>query len=321
MNAPFVTPYDVETIRAEFPILVAAGLWQAARLSRQRRLGAEAARRHRRHGAHHGDRLLERAPRPALHGERRDRGLRGRPRGRAALPQRPLDRRDRVHEIGDRGLQPRRRLLRHAWRSGEGDEIILSIMEHHSNIVPWHFLRERKGAVIKWAPVDDDGNFLLDEFEKLFSPRTKIVAITHMSNVLGTVTPVKRDRAHRPCARRAGAARRHPGRGAPLASTCRSSTADFYVFTGHKVYGPTGIGVLYGKREWLDEDAALPGRRRDDQRGALRGHHLQRAAAPLRGRHAADRRGDRPRGRRALHDGARPRAHPGPRGGALGLCA
>ena len=73
---------------------------------------------------------------------------------------------------------------------GEGDEIILSIMEHHSNIVPWHFLRERRGAVIKWAPVDDEGNFLLDEFEKLVSPRTKIVAMTHMSNVLGTMTPI-----------------------------------------------------------------------------------------------------------------------------------
>src|ERR687890_734626 len=73
----------------------------------------------------------------------------------------------------------------------EGDEIILSIMEHHSNIVPWHFHRERKGAVIKWAPVDDEGNFLVEDYEKLFSPRTKIVAITHMSNVLGTVTPIK----------------------------------------------------------------------------------------------------------------------------------
>src|SRR4051795_1240104 len=74
---------------------------------------------------------------------------------------------------------------------GEGDEIVISIMEHHSNIVPWHFLRERRGAVIKWAPVDDEGNFLLEEYEKLLSPRTKIVAITHMSNVLGTVTPMK----------------------------------------------------------------------------------------------------------------------------------
>ena len=72
-----------------------------------------------------------------------------------------------------------------------GDEIVLSIMEHHSNIVPWHFLRERQGAVIKWAPVDDDGNFLIDEFEKLLTPRTKMVAITHMSNALGTIVPVK----------------------------------------------------------------------------------------------------------------------------------
>jgi cysteine desulfurase/selenocysteine lyase len=76
-------------------------------------------------------------------------------------------------------------------RIREGDEIILSIMEHHSNIVPWHFLRERQGAVIKWAPVDDEGNFLVDEFEKLISPRTKMVAVTHMSNMLGTLVPVK----------------------------------------------------------------------------------------------------------------------------------
>src|ERR1700726_3033213 len=76
-------------------------------------------------------------------------------------------------------------------RIGAGDEIVLSIMEHHSNIVPWHFLRERQGAVIKWAPVDDDGNFLLDEFERLLTDRTKMVAITHMSNMLGTIVPVK----------------------------------------------------------------------------------------------------------------------------------
>src|SRR3954451_9144732 len=72
-----------------------------------------------------------------------------------------------------------------------GDEIVLSIMEHHSNIVPWHFLRERQGAVIKWAPVDEEGNFLIEEFEKLLTPRTKMVAITHMSNMLGTLVPVK----------------------------------------------------------------------------------------------------------------------------------
>ncbi len=135
---------------------------------------------------------------------------------------------------------------------GEGDEIILSIMEHHSNIVPWHFLRERKGAVIKWAPVDDEGNFLVEEYEKLFSPRTKIVAMTHMSNVLGTVTPMKEiiriAHAHGVPVLVDGA------QGAVhLDVDVRDLDADFYVFTGHKVYGPTGIGVLYGKREFLEK--------------------------------------------------------------------
>ena len=135
-----------------------------------------------------------------------------------------------------------------------GDEIVLSIMEHHSNIVPWHFLRERQGAVIKWAPVDDDGNFLIDEFDKLLGPRTKMVAITHMSNMLGTIVPVKEvvQRAH--------------ARGIPvlidgaqgavhLDVDVRDIDCDFYAFTGHKLYGPTGIGVLYGKHAHL---AAMP---------------------------------------------------------------
>src|SRR5512141_2394132 len=141
-----------------------------------------------------------------------------------------------------------------AERIKPGDEIVLSIMEHHSNIVPWHFLRERQGAVIKWAPVDDEGNFLIDEFEKLLGPRTKMVAITQMSNALGTVVPVKEviKRAH--------------ARGIPvlvdgaqgavhLDVDVRDLDCDFYVFTGHKVYGPTGIGVLYGKYDLL---AAMP---------------------------------------------------------------
>ncbi len=137
---------------------------------------------------------------------------------------------------------------------GEGDEIVLSIMEHHSNIVPWHFHRERKGAVLKWVGVDDEGNFSLDEFEKALTPRTKIVAITHMSNVLGTITPMKEIIA-------AAHARGIPvlvdgSQGAVhLDVDVRALDADFYVFTGHKVYGPTGIGVLYGKRDLL---AGLP---------------------------------------------------------------
>jgi cysteine desulfurase/selenocysteine lyase len=134
---------------------------------------------------------------------------------------------------------------------GEGDEIVLSIMEHHSNIVPWHFLRERKGAVIKWAPVDEDGEFLLDEFEKLIGPRTRMVAITHMSNVLGTVTPIKDiiriAHAHGvPVLVDGAQAAVH------MPVDVRDLDADFYVFTGHKVYGPTGIGVLYGKKDWLE---------------------------------------------------------------------
>jgi len=133
---------------------------------------------------------------------------------------------------------------------GEGDEIVLSIMEHHSNIVPWNFHRERKGAVIKWAPVADDGTFLIDEFAKLLTDRTKIVAITQMSNVLGTVVPIKE------------VCRIAHARGIPvmvdgsqgavhLPVDVQDLDCDFYAFTGHKVYGPTGIGVLYGKRKHL----------------------------------------------------------------------
>jgi cysteine desulfurase/selenocysteine lyase len=133
----------------------------------------------------------------------------------------------------------------------EGDEIVLSVMEHHSNIVPWHFHRERKGAVLKWVQIEEDGAFSLDAFERALTPRTKIVAITHMSNMLGTLVPVK------------DVVRIAHARGIPvlidgsqgavhLDVDVRDIDADFYVFTGHKVYGPTGIGVLYGKREWLE---------------------------------------------------------------------
>ncbi|MDB5541682.1 MAG: Cysteine desulfurase [Devosia sp.] len=135
-------------------------------------------------------------------------------------------------------------------RIGERDEIVLSIMEHHSNVVPWHFHRERKGAVLKWVDVRDDGSFDIDAFEAALSPRTRMVAITQMSNVLGTVTPIKQivEIAH---------ARKIPvlvdgSQGAVhLKVDVQELGADFYVFTGHKLYGPTGIGVLYGRYDIL----------------------------------------------------------------------
>ncbi len=135
-----------------------------------------------------------------------------------------------------------------------GDEIILSLMEHHSNIVPWHYLRERKGAVIKWVGVTQDGSFDFAAFERALSSRTKIVAVTQMSNVLGTVTPlhdiIAASHAHGVPVLVDGS------QGAVhLETDVRAMDADFYVLTGHKVYGPTGIGVLYGKKHLLE---ALP---------------------------------------------------------------
>lgn len=135
---------------------------------------------------------------------------------------------------------------------GEGDEVIISAMEHHSNIVPWQLLQERKGICLRVIPINDRGELLLDEYEKLFNKRTRIVAVTHVSNVLGTVNPVKQI---------AAVAHAH---GVPvlvdgaqsvphIAVDVQDMDCDFFVFSGHKVYGPTGIGVLYGKESLLNE--------------------------------------------------------------------
>jgi cysteine desulfurase/selenocysteine lyase len=131
-----------------------------------------------------------------------------------------------------------------------GDEIVLSVMEHHSNIVPWHFLRERQGAVLRWVDVGDDGSLDADAVDAAIGPRTKLVAVSHMSNVLGTVSPIKEIvvRAH--------------AKGVPVLSDgcqgaahetvdVRDLDVDFYCITGHKLYGPTGIGALYAKRAHL----------------------------------------------------------------------
>lgn len=135
---------------------------------------------------------------------------------------------------------------------GEGDEVIISAMEHHSNIVPWQLLQERKGIRLRIIPINDRGELLLDEYEKLFNKRTRIVAVTHVSNVLGTVNPVKQI---------AAVAHAHDvpvlvdgAQSVPhIAVDVQDMDCDFFVFSGHKVYGPTGIGVLYGKESLLNE--------------------------------------------------------------------
>ena len=132
-----------------------------------------------------------------------------------------------------------------------GDEVIISAMEHHSNIVSWQLQAERYGIVLRVIPISDSGELLIDEYEKLFNERTRLVSVTHMSNVLGTINPVQQlvqiAHAHQVPILIDGA------QGIPHAVVdVQQLDADFYVFSGHKIYGPTGIGVLYGKEEWLD---------------------------------------------------------------------
>jgi cysteine desulfurase / selenocysteine lyase len=134
----------------------------------------------------------------------------------------------------------------------KGDEILITELEHHSNYVPWHYLRETKGAVIKFAPINDDGDIVMSEFEKLITKKTKIIAVTHLSNVTGTIVPVKEiiDIAHK--------------KNIPvLVDGCQSAPhikidvkeldCDFYAISCHKVYGPTGVGILYAKKKWLEQ--------------------------------------------------------------------
>jgi cysteine desulfurase/selenocysteine lyase len=134
---------------------------------------------------------------------------------------------------------------------GAGDEIIISAIEHHSNIVPWQILCEEKGAVLRVIPVNDDGELLLDEYARLLGARTKLVAVGHISNALGTINPIEQmiEMAHRqgvPVLIDGAQAAPH------LRVDVRALDCDFYVFSGHKTLGPTGIGVLYGKAEWLE---------------------------------------------------------------------
>lgn len=134
----------------------------------------------------------------------------------------------------------------------EGDEVLISAMEHHSNIVPWQFACEQSGATLKVIPMNDKGELVMEEFDKLINEKTKIVAVTHISNALGTINPIKRiiDKAHE-----YGAAVLIDGAQATphVKPDMQALDCDFYVFSGHKICGPTGTGVLYGKEEWLNK--------------------------------------------------------------------
>lgn len=133
-----------------------------------------------------------------------------------------------------------------------GDEVIISAMEHHSNIVPWQLLCKERGAVLKVIPMNDEGELLLDEFEKMLSPKTKIVAVVYVSNSLGTINPIKKiialSHANRTPVLIDGAQAV-----AHMKVDVRALDCDFFVFSGHKMFGPTGIGVLYGKQQWLEQ--------------------------------------------------------------------
>ncbi len=136
------------------------------------------------------------------------------------------------------------------WQLKPGDEVLITAMEHHSNIVPWQMACARTGAILKVAPIDDRGDVILEEFAKLLTPRTKMLAVVHLSNALGTINPVEDMIA---AARRVGATVLIDGSQAAyhMAVDVQALDPDFYVFTGHKVYGPTGIGVLYGRESLL----------------------------------------------------------------------
>ena len=134
----------------------------------------------------------------------------------------------------------------------KGDEILITELEHHSNYVPWHYLRENKGAIIKFAPINDDGDIILDKLKELITSKTKIIAITHLSNVTGTIVPIKEIVE---IARKKNIPVLVDGcQSAPhLKIDVKDLDCDFYAISGHKVYGPTGVGVLYAKKKWLEK--------------------------------------------------------------------
>ena len=246
-------PFDVERVRADFPILARtvhgkplAFLDSGASAQKPRAVIDAMARLYEAEYAniHRGVYELSARATEAYEGAR-------------ARVQRFVNARSASEIVFTKGATEAINLVAASWGGtflGEGDEVVLSVLEHHANIVPWQLLRERSGIVLKVVPIEDDGAFPLDAYEALVGPRTKLVALTHVSNVLGTVVPV------------AEVARIAHARGALVLVDgaqgivhqpvdVQALDVDFYCFSGHKLYGPSGIGVLYGREALL---AAMP---------------------------------------------------------------
>lgn len=166
----------------------------------------------------------------------------------------------------------------------DGDEVILTVMEHHANIVPWQLLQRRRNIKLRVVPIDERGDLNVDTYKSLFNEHTRLVGVAHVSNVLGTINPVREMIAY---AHAQGVPVLVDGAQAVphLRVNVQELDADFYVFSAHKVYGPTGIGVLYGKEKWLDAMASLSRRRGDDRSCRFLGYDFRGVAFQVRGRY------------------------------------
>ena len=200
-------------------------------------------------------------------------------------------------------------------RSVPGDEVVITEMEHHSNIVPWQLLTERTGATLRWFGLTDDGRLDLSNIDELINERTKVVSLTWVSNMLGTVNPVAEIAAPGPRGRRARRRRRLAGGAADAGRRGRARAPTSWRFTGHKVVGPTGIGVLWGRREVLEQLPPFLGGGEMIETVTMERSTYAGDPAQVRGRHPADRRGGRARRRgrlpRPRRHGQRPRARAG----------
>lgn len=250
MNAASTLDFDVQTLRADFPILSEKvhgkplAYLDNGNTSQKPRQVIEMIDRYYRamnSNVHRGNHFLSQQATAALEAARR-------------TVQTFINAKEDREIIFVRGTTEAINLVAFSfgeYNIREGDEIIISAMEHHSNIVPWQMLCARKNAILRVVPVNDDGELEMDEYEKLLTDRTKLVAITHISNTLGTINPVKRiiDLAHE----RGAIVLVDGAQSVPhLAVDVQALDADFYTFSGHKVFAPTGIGVLYGKAALLE---------------------------------------------------------------------